>query len=222
MERMTASALSARGKDRAKCLSQDGTSGWSTSKRRTVCVVRLVIQSLTWTDPKDAFPWAMKMTGLIQSAESLLALSCVFRLTVVLTSNILSTAAYQDILSASKPVELCYWPSDIHCSSDPHFRTMSDEIKSGPASVHLSHSAKPRRNIAKLSCTRFLKRRKTILRKADQLHKDCRARVYVYVELNGKAWVYDTDPKEASFPPSKDEQVGRLWQRTCTDPTTNR
>ncbi|EGY16226.1 uncharacterized protein VDAG_07390 [Verticillium dahliae VdLs.17] len=67
-----------------------------------------------------------------------------------------------------------------------------------------------RRHHAKLRYTKFLKRRRTIIRKADQLHKDCQVRVYVYMELNGKSWVYDTMLGDASFPPSKIDQV-RLY-----------
>lgn len=66
-----------------------------------------------------------------------------------------------------------------------------------------------RRRDAKLKCTKFLKRRKTIIKKADLLHKDCRAKVYIYVELDHKSWVYDSAPTDTSFPPSKSDQVCR-------------
>lgn len=54
--------------------------------------------------------------------------------------------------------------------------------------------------------TQFSRRRKTVLLKADQLHRDCQADVYLVVRWEGKTYTYKSiDDK--NWPPPEEELV---------------
>ncbi|KAK1976744.1 hypothetical protein LZ30DRAFT_545667, partial [Colletotrichum cereale] len=59
------------------------------------------------------------------------------------------------------------------------------------------------RKESKRKATMFSKRRKTFLRKADDLFRDCDAKIYTFIERKGRIWIYKSHPSDETLPRSK-------------------
>jgi hypothetical protein len=59
----------------------------------------------------------------------------------------------------------------------------------------------------KRAASKFSKRRRTLVRRAYDLHKDCDAQVFLIVKKNGKLHVFNSEPSFQDWPPTSDQIV---------------
>lgn len=74
-----------------------------------------------------------------------------------------------------------------------------------PAPLPLALARKAR----KREMTRFSKRRKTYIRRAHELAKDCDSQVFTVIRKNNRLFVYNSDPQDATWPPTTNDIVSK-------------
>lgn len=79
------------------------------------------------------------------------------------------------------------------------------------------------RKARKREMSKFSKRRKTFIKRANDLSRDCNSRVFVVIQKNNRFHVYTSEPGNQNWPPSHNDIVG-IWSRvksTMADGSTD-
>ncbi|KAH6658611.1 hypothetical protein BKA67DRAFT_217800 [Truncatella angustata] len=79
--------------------------------------------------------------------------------------------------------------------------------QSGKAPIPVILNDTLTRQARKKAAAKFSKRRRTLVKRAHDLYRDCDAEVFLVIKKNNKLHVFNSEPSRASWPPSYDSII---------------